>query len=130
MSWLCCGAWSVSYPTGLPGKPDVGVLRVSTRTHPCDASTQAGRWRHQSASSFVRACDRVLQCAGGRVCGRWLCGVVLSDISTSGQHVFVKSSNSFRHAYLEYHSHVRLRFKLAAGLGQPWTRDGCTPQGA
>ena len=30
----------------------------------------------------------------------------------------------FRHAYFEYHSHVRLHFKLAAGLGQPWTRDG------
>ena len=25
----------------------------------------------------------------------------------------------FRHAYFEFHSHVRLRFKLAAGLGQP-----------
>ena len=24
----------------------------------------------------------------------------------------------------EFHSHVRLRFKFAAGLGQPWTRDG------
>ena len=35
----------------------------------------------------------------------------------------------FRHAYFEYHSHVRLRFKLAAGLGQPWTRDGGIPQG-
>ena len=35
----------------------------------------------------------------------------------------------FRHAYCEYHSLVRLRFKLAAGLGQPWTRDGCIPQG-
>ena len=34
----------------------------------------------------------------------------------------------FRHAYFEYHSHVRLRFKLAAGLGQPWTRDGGIPQ--
>ena len=30
----------------------------------------------------------------------------------------------FRHAYFEFHSHVRLRFKLATGLGQPWTRDG------
>ena len=30
----------------------------------------------------------------------------------------------FRHAYFEYHSSVRLRFKLAAGLGQPWTRMG------
>ena len=35
----------------------------------------------------------------------------------------------FRHTYFEYHSHVRLRFKLAAGLGQPWTRDGGIPQG-
>ena len=35
----------------------------------------------------------------------------------------------FRHAYFEYHSHVRLRFKLAAGLDQPWTRDGGIPQG-
>ena len=33
----------------------------------------------------------------------------------------------FRHAYFEYHSSVRLRFKLAAGLGQPWTRDGGIP---
>ena len=24
----------------------------------------------------------------------------------------------FRHAYFEYHAHVRLRFKLAAGLGE------------
>ena len=35
----------------------------------------------------------------------------------------------FRHAYFEFHSHVRLRFKLAAGLGQPWTSDGGIPQG-
>ena len=35
----------------------------------------------------------------------------------------------FRHVYFEYHSHVRLRFKLAAGLGQPWTRDGGISQG-
>ena len=35
----------------------------------------------------------------------------------------------FRHAYFEYHAHVRLRFKLASGLGEPWTRDGGFPQG-
>ena len=35
----------------------------------------------------------------------------------------------FRHAYFEYHVHVRLRFKLASGLGEPWTRDGSIPQG-
>ena len=35
----------------------------------------------------------------------------------------------FRHAYFEYHAHVGLRFKLAAGLGRSWTRDGGIPQG-
>ena len=35
----------------------------------------------------------------------------------------------FQHAYFEFHSHVRLRFKLATGLGQPWTKDGGNPQG-
>ena len=35
----------------------------------------------------------------------------------------------FRHDYFEYHAHVRLRFKLASGLGEYWTRDGGIPQG-
>ena len=35
----------------------------------------------------------------------------------------------FRHAYFEYHAHVRLRFKLASGFGEPWVRDGGIPQG-
>ena len=35
----------------------------------------------------------------------------------------------FRHAYFEYHGHVRLRFRLASGLGEPWTRDRGIPQG-
>ena len=35
----------------------------------------------------------------------------------------------FRHAYFEYQAHVRLRFKLASGRGEPWTRDGSIPQG-
>ena len=30
----------------------------------------------------------------------------------------------FRHASFEHHARVRLRFKLASGLGEPWTRDG------
>ena len=34
----------------------------------------------------------------------------------------------FRHANFEYHFHVRPRFKLAAGLGKSWTRDGGIPQ--
>ena len=35
----------------------------------------------------------------------------------------------FQHAYFEYHAHVRLRFKLASGFGEPWTRDGGIPRG-
>ena len=35
----------------------------------------------------------------------------------------------FRHAYFKFHAHVRLRFKLASGPGELWTRDGCIPQG-
>ena len=31
--------------------------------------------------------------------------------------------------YFGYHANVRLRFKLACGLGSPWTRDGGIPQG-
>ena len=35
----------------------------------------------------------------------------------------------FRHAYFLYHAGVRLRFKLAVGLEESWTRDGGIPQG-
>ena len=35
----------------------------------------------------------------------------------------------FRRAYFSFHSQVRLRFKLAACLGEPWCRDGGIPQG-
>ena len=38
-------------------------------------------------------------------------------------------SGWFRHAYFEFHAHVRLWFKLASSLGVPWTRDGGIPQG-
>ena len=34
----------------------------------------------------------------------------------------------FRHVHFEFHSQVRLRFKLAAG--EAWTRDGGIPQGS
>ena len=75
---------------------------------------------------------------------------VLSGVADSNVHLFVadviKSFDTmdrgildkvlsslglpdwFRHAYFEYHSHVRLPIKLAAELGQPWTRDGGIPQ--
>ena len=35
----------------------------------------------------------------------------------------------FRRVHFSFHSQVRLRFKLAAGLGEPWCRDGGIPQG-
>ena len=35
----------------------------------------------------------------------------------------------FRRVYFSFHSQVRLRFKLATGLGEPWCRDGGVPQG-
>ena len=35
----------------------------------------------------------------------------------------------FRRVCFSYHSRVRLRFKLAAGMGEAWTRDGGIPQG-
>ena len=35
----------------------------------------------------------------------------------------------FRRVYFSNHSQLRLRFKLAAGLGEPWCRGGGIPQG-
>ena len=35
----------------------------------------------------------------------------------------------FRKVYISFHSQVRHRFKLAAGLGEPWCTDGGIPQG-
>ena len=35
----------------------------------------------------------------------------------------------FRRTCFAYHSQVRLRFKLAAGLGESWCRDGEYPTG-
>ena len=35
----------------------------------------------------------------------------------------------FRRVYFSFHSQNRLRFKLAAGLGEPWCRDGGIPSG-
>ena len=35
----------------------------------------------------------------------------------------------FRRVYFSFHSQARLWFKLAAGLGELWCRDGGIPQG-
>ena len=76
---------------------------------------------------------------------------VLSGLSESHVHVFVadvvKSFDTvnrgvlglvlgrlgvpvwFRMVYFCYRANVRLRFKLACGLGSPWTGDGGIPHG-
>ena len=50
---------------------------------------------------------------------RWILDRVLSSLGLPAW---------FRNACFEYRAHVRLRFKLASGLGEPWTRDGGIPQ--
>ena len=58
--------------------------------------------------SFVTVGRSILDCASGRLgLPDWFCKVYFSS----------------------FHSEVRLRFKLAAGLGEPWCRDGGIPQG-
>ena len=66
---------------------------------------------HHFVADVVKSLDTV---------DRGVLDLVLSSLGLPGW---------FRHAYFEFHSHVRLRFKLAIGLGQPWTRDGGIPQG-
>ena len=66
---------------------------------------------HLFVADVVKSFDTVDRCILDRV---------LSSLGLPGW---------FRHAYSEYHAHVRLRFKLASGLGEPWTRDGGIPQG-
>ena len=46
---------------------------------------------------------------------RAILDLVLSSLGLAGW---------FRHAYFEYHAHVRMKFKLPSGLGALWTRDG------
>ena len=50
-------------------------------------STQAGWWRYQSASSYVRAYGLCVLRARGRVCGRWFCGVGAVDSRRKKQNL-------------------------------------------
>ena len=61
---------------------------------------------------------------------------VVKSFDTVDRHILDRVLSSlglpgwFRHAYFEYHAHVRLRFKLASVLGEPWSRDGVFLRGA
>ena len=59
-----------------------GCTKNIDRDPPVWPSTQAGWWRYQSASSYVRAYGLHIRCARGRVCGRWFCGVGAVDTRT------------------------------------------------
>ena len=134
------------------GQRPLGVLPIAYRTWASARMLQLEDWFR----SWVP--DSVFSAVGGRSsCEAWCSTAldieeVLSGAADSDVHLFVadvvKSFDTvdrgildkvlsslglpgwFRHVYFEYHSHVRLRFELAAVLGQPWTRDGGIPQGA
>ena len=60
---------------------------------------------------------------------------VVKSFDTVGRGILYRVLSSlglpgwFRNAYFAYHAHVGRRFKLASGLGEPWTRDGGIAQG-
>ena len=133
------------------GQRPLGVLPIVYRIWASARMVQLESW----FKSWVP--DSVFSAGGGRgSVEAWYTSAldieeVLSGASDSHLHLFVadviKSFDTvdrkilnrvlsslglpgwFRHAYFEYHAHVRLRFKLASGLGEPWTRDGGIPQG-
>ena len=75
--WSHCGEPPIAFP-----RKGTGVLWVLTGTHPCDTSTQAGWWRYQSASSYVRGCTWWRCRIRRRDRCRWFCGDVLSGSRT------------------------------------------------
>ena len=133
------------------GQRPLSVLPIVYRIWASTLMGQLGDW----FTSWVP--DSVFSAGGGRgSVGAWCAsslgvGEVLAGAAESHVHLFVadvvKSFDTvdrsildrvlsslgllgwFRHAYFEYHAHVRMRFKLASGLGAPWTRDGGIPQG-
>ena len=78
-----CALWShlASYPQP-PLRRGHGCTVGVDRDPPVWPSTQAGWWRYQSASSYVRAYGLCVLRARGRVCGRWFCGVSAVDSRT------------------------------------------------
>ena len=61
-----------------------------------------------------------------------LCLLTLSSPLTSSKGPFwtvLGLPRWFRKVYFSFHGQVRLRFKLAVGLGEPWCRDDGVPQG-
>ena len=96
----------------------------------------AGNGRSSVETWFSTALD-IKECLAGGVEGdvHLFVADVVKSFDTVDRGVLDRVLGSlglpawFRRAYYEYHAKVRLRFKLAAGLGEPWTRDGGIPQG-
>ena len=101
-----------------------------------DSVFSAGGGRSSVDAWFTSALD-IEECLAGGVDSdvHLLVADVVKSFDTVDRGILDRVLSSlglpawFRHAYFEYHAKVRLRFKLAAGLGEPWTRDGGIPQG-
>ena len=99
-----------------------------------DSVFSAGGGRSSAEASYTTALDieEVLASATDSDVHLFVADVVKS-FDTVDREILERVLSSsglpgwFRNAYSEYHAHVRLRFKLASGLGEPWTRDGGIP---
>ena len=91
-------------------------------------------WFPKSVFSLGNGLSSVEAGMGGRTCMLWLLMSLSSLTQLIGPFLTVLwvvsgcLTGLGRHTFA-YHSQVRLRFKLAAGLGEPWCRDGSIPQG-
>ena len=88
-----CALWShmSSYPQP-PLRRGHGCTVGIDRDPPVWPSTQAGWWRYQSASSYVRAYGLCVLRAHGRVCGRCIYGVSAVDSRTPPRTMLLASS--------------------------------------
>ena len=101
-----------------------------------DSVFSAGGGRSSVDAWFATALDFEERLAGGADSEvHLLVADVVKSFDTVDRGVLDRVLSSlglpawFRHTYFEYHAKVRLRFRLAVGLGEPWTKDGGIPQG-
>ena len=103
--WVLDSVFSAGCGRGSEEAWYTSALDIEVRSHWCHSDI------HLFVADVIESFDTV---------DREILDRVLSSLGLPG---------CFRHAYFENHAHVRLRFTLATGLGEPWTRDGGIPQG-